>query len=413
MAYGLVEMPKTGRVARRPSFPFFIKQRPWELVPFLCAPVLPGETLKDGMFQSRVVTDPIKERLVGWWTEYYFFYVRLRDLDFASDIEEMMLDLDKDMSAHATAASSLYFHNGGINWRKLCFEKVVAEYFRADDEALLQNSTGYDYPIASVDLSNVLDSAIRDADFVVADDVDVDANADDTITASEIDKAMRMWQFQSANGLTDMDFDDYLRTYGVSVPKAESQKPELLRFVREWQYPSNTVDPGDGSAVSAVSWSVRDKISKDRFFKEPGFIIGVTVTRPKVYLANQTGSFTSQMTDALAWLPAIMSHDPRTSLKKFDEGTGSPLAGQAADYWVDMKDLFLYGEQFRNDATSPDVALPTSALQKRYPPLADAKALFAGDDASGLQYVRQDGILNLTILGRQVDTTPSVSRLSV
>lgn len=406
-------MPASGRRYRRPQYPFYMKQRPWEVVPFLLAPVLPGETMKDALFQSRVVTDPIKNRLVGWWTEYYFFYVRLRDLAGAADFEQMMLDPDKDMTAHMTAASAPYFHNGSINWRKMATDKIVEHYFRADDETLVQDA-GFDYLHASIDQTSVLDSAIRDADFIGDADLNVNLNADANIMASEVDKAMRMWQFARTNELTDMDFDDYLRTFGIKVAPAESDKPELLRFVRDWQYPSNTVDPTNGAAVSAVSWSVRDKISKDRFFKEPGFIVGLSLCRPKIYLGTHVGSFASRMDDALAWLPAIMRDDPYTSLRKFASATNSPLSGQATDYWVDIKDLFLYGEQFTNDmTTAPKAALPTASLQKRYASLADAKGLFVGNDVSGLQYVRQDGVINLHILGNMTDTTPSVARMSV
>ena len=65
-------------------------------------------------------------------------------------------------------------------------------------------------------------------------------------------------------GIVDVDYDDFLRSYGVSIPKAEevdkpaetAYRPELLRFVRKWVYPSNVIDPTDGSATSAVSWSI-------------------------------------------------------------------------------------------------------------------------------------------------------------
>lgn len=407
----LAPLPKTGRVNRRPSYSFNFGARPWQMVPFLLAPVLPGETLKNCFFQSRVVTDPVKSRLTGWWIEYYFFYVRLRDLTGATDFEEMMLDPNKDMSAYASAANAAYFHRGGINYRLLAMNKIADHYFRAPDEA--QQVVG-DYHISSIDVETVMDSAILSADFVTPNDVDVDANSDDTITASEVDKAMRMWEFAKMNQLTDMDFDDYLRTFGIAVPKAQSDKPELLRVVREWQYPSNTINPADGAASTAVSWAVKDKIAKDYFFREPGFIVGISNARPKVYLGNVQGSFTSRMEDALSWLPAIMRDDPYSSLKEFDNAVSSPVAGLSGDYWVDLRDLFIYGEQFYVGSDRPTVALPSSSMQKRYASLADMRALFTDSgEAGALQFVRQDGIANLEILGSQRDTTPPISRLSV
>ena len=407
----MTPVDRTGRKTRRPQYPFYVRSRPWELVPFLLAPVLPGETFKDALLQSRVVTDPIKNRFVGWWMEYFFFYVRHRDLDIAADLEEMMLDPEKDMSMHFTAASAPWFHQGGVNYRKLCLDKVVEHYFRAPNEGAV--TPFGDYPVATIDTQDVLDSAITDAEFVGAIDVDVDENADSTITTAEIDKAMRMWQFARANNLTDMDYDDYLRTFGIKVPEAQSDKPELMRFIREWQYPSNTINPANGSATTAVSWAIRDKINKDRFFREPGFIIGISCARPKVYLGNHAGSFTASMHDAMAWLPAIMRDDPYTSLRKFEQDVRSPLANQTGDYWVDIKDLFLYGEQFVNTTSAPLIAMPTAALEKRYPTLAMAQGLFVDSTPGTLQHVEQDGIINLSVLGSLTDTTPAVRGLVV
>lgn len=51
------------------------------------------------------------------------------------------------------------------------------------------------------------------------------------------------------------------------------------------------------------------------------------------------------------------------------------------------------------------VALPTAALQKRYAATADADALFVS--ASPANQIRSDGVVSLSILGRQVDTSPT------
>lgn len=79
----------------------------------------------------------------------------------------------------------------------------------------------------------------------------------------------------------------------------------------------------------------------------------------------------------------------------------------ANGYWVDVRDLYLYGEQFVNFAlTETDagfVALPTAGLQKRFASATDADAMFAG--ASPANMIRQDGIMTFNIAGRQVDQT--------
>jgi hypothetical protein len=58
---------KTGRRARRPEHRFELASTPWAITPFLIAPVLPGDTMTNLLLQARVVSDPIKNPLIGWW----------------------------------------------------------------------------------------------------------------------------------------------------------------------------------------------------------------------------------------------------------------------------------------------------------------------------------------------------------
>ena len=121
------------REMRRPKHTHYVEHRPWQIQPFMIAPVLPGETMKHINFQCRVVTDPLAVgpgNLVPWWAEHWFFYVKLRDLDIRDDIEGMMLK-GESIVAHNTAAEAATFHNGaGINWTKMCLKRIVEEYFR-------------------------------------------------------------------------------------------------------------------------------------------------------------------------------------------------------------------------------------------------------------------------------------------
>ena len=267
--------------------------------------------MKNALWQSRVISDPLKNRLLGAHKEYWLFYVRLRDLQGSSEFEEMMLDPNKDMSSYRSAASVPYFHKYGINWTKMCLDKIVEHYFRAEDEG---SFTIDGMPARSVGNDNWTDSLVNDADFAPIEDVDVDANADDTITVGEIDKAQRNFALMRQFGLTEMDFDDYLRTFGIRVAPAESDKPELLRYESDWQYPTNTVDPLTGTPTTAWAMSPSGRADKDRFFKEPGFVIGITCTKPKVYMSRRGGSVTGLLDSALRWLPAMMRDDPYTSM---------------------------------------------------------------------------------------------------
>lgn len=402
-------LPRTGRVTRSPRHNFQIRAKPFVIQPFLLAPVLPGETLKSAVMQARAVTDPIKNGLVGWWLEYYFFYVKHRDLDGRDDFSEMMLDLDKDMSAYRqAAAAATYNPTNGFDWAELCLKRVVEEYFRDEDEAW-NIATIDSMPVAKINMDGVFQSAVLDDNFVGTQDVSLTVGVDDAITASELDATMRTWQFQREHGLTPMDYEDWLATYGIKPKAQEHHRPELLRYVREWQYPSNTVNPTDGTAAAAVSWAVAETVNKDRFFREPGFIFGVTIARPKIYLKNQDGAVANVLQSALDWLPAVMRDDPYTSLRKYAE-TAAPysIVTDANGYWLDIKDLFIYGDQFINFANTETnanlVALPTATLNTNYVASTDVEALFSGAN----YFVRQDGVVQFNILGALTDTTPSV-----
>ena len=253
-----------------------------------------------------------------------------------------------------------------------------------------------------------LDSVANEDDFDAPDDPEITVGVDDKISASEIETAMRNWEFFRANGLTEMSYEDYLGSYGVRIPTVEQNKPELLRYVRSWQYPISAIDPTDGSAANAVTWSMSERIDKPRFFKEPGFIFGVTVARPKLYFGLQNASAVGLLKNAYGWLPAILTNDPRAALQKITAGANGPLSSNTDNYWVDLRDVFLYGDQFVNwsmvsDVTGTSVAMPTAALNKKYPTAAMVDALFA--DATNLDRIREDGVCNLNILGRQVDAT--------
>lgn len=403
------------RKQRVPTVNFHLKTRPWQIQPFAIFPVLPGETMTNAMWKSRCVSDPIKSRMVGWWKEYFLFYVRFRDLVATDDFKAIFTDPEANLSSYYTAANVKYFHKYGVNYCKLAVERIAQMYFRADDEDI--STDLIDGMIAaSILTDNYLDSAIPASAFT-AEDVSIDDGADNIIQMSEFEKAARMWEMLKAGMLTDMTYEDYLSTYGIRIrPEEQERAPVLLRHVKEWQMPSNTIDPTDGSATTAVTWSIDERADKNRMFKEPGFVVGITVARPKVYLNNMTGSLTGIMDTAQEWLPAILRDDPQSSLVSIAAANG-PLANQSGDYVVDLRDLFLYGEQFTNYAPAASfngIAMPTAALGKRYPTLAMAQSLFVDDGGAGTaQYIEEDGRIDVTFQTALTDTTPPVSRLSV
>ena len=418
-------MAQLERKTRRPSHPFYIHTQPFQIMPFFIAPVLAGETMKNLTLQARVVTDPIKNPIIGWWHEYYLFYVKLTDLqeDVAALVPDLLINPDSTAAATiataagGTGASKPHFFAGGagqINWVELCRRVCVRHYFRDEKDDYNTFNIG-GHPVAQFNMNDVLDS-VEQAAAITGADVDVEGpDANSTIQASEIQLAMEKYVALFNANMVDMTFPQYLEAFGMKMPSTTVLKPELIRYTRDWQYPSNTIDPTNGTPRSAVSWSISERADKARLFSEPGFLFGLSVTRPKVYKQNVLGSFTSDLNNQKGWLPPWLMRGAHSSFKAIADNVG-PLAvsSDTGGYWWDVKDLFIHGEHFTNvdmSAISMNaMAVPFSTLGSgmRYPGAAtDIEDRLFITPASA-KFVKQDGIVNLSILSRDaaVDTSP-------
>lgn len=418
------------RLLRQPNHDWFTVSRPWDIQPVAIHPVVPGDTLVNMLMQVRAVTDPIVHRLSGWWNEYYLFYVKHTDIGTGDAKVETTANAIRNMhltnAALGLADATARLHNykvgtdSVVDWVGLCMDQIVRWYFRDGEEGL----TGYGG--AGVRNTSLYKARVRDAmwlDSIKIEDVNPASQGDlsvgedfnDVFVPAAFTTHYAQWEHMRQMKLLPdtVSFEDYLRSWGVAVPKEEEEKlnkPELLRYVREWQYPSNTIDPTDGSATAAVSWGMQARADKPRRFPEPGFLVMVNVVRPKVYYGNQIRTAVSMLDDAYGWLPAILANDPYTSLIEYDhnEGPISGIPNSADDYWVDRRDLFVRGDQFVNfdprDAitTAPIVDLPASTgdnvLNFRYASDTDAQSLFVdADNSEGLTFVRQDGVVKFNI----------------
>lgn len=412
------DRPRVGRRPRKPEHTFSLRQRPWQIQPFMIAPVLPGDTLTNLLLRARIVTDPVKSNLVGWWAEHFFFYVKHRDLATGDTLVNMHLDATTNVAALKAGAQSLpfYTYNGGMDFVKECLAKVVAEYFRDEEDGTWNSKLIDTLPIAKLGLATGIQSLRDSTTAANPEDHELPGETYNVIPYG-VDPAVWQtkydtWRSMVAMGVTQASFEDYLATFGVKTPEVEEQesRPELLRYTRNWQYPSNTIDPASGAAVGAVSWSVGERADKDRFFNEPGFIFGVQIMRPKVYFGRQAGSLVGAMDDAFAWLPPIVNEQVWTSLKQFANNAG-PLTGATNGYWFDLRDLFLYGDQFVNydivaDGTGNSVVMPVAADHNhKFATAAMADSLFK--NAAPANKIKTDGIVNMTILSRVgADETP-------
>lgn len=411
-------LPKQRRRVRRPRHTFNLKSKPYEIAPFFIAPVVPGESLDTLMFQGTAVSDPIHNSLIGCHKEYYFFYVKHRGLaatDTTGLLQDMMVDATTDVSTLKAAANSVPFYTfkTGMDFVQMCHKAVVAAYFRDEGEAY-NVATIENYVAAMIEQENWLHSAKLES--AGADDAELPGvdEMEELDILPGFTTQYAQWEMMRDTGMMDLSYEDYLRSYGVSVPEAQvdadrngdgvidKHEPELVRFFRKWSKPSNVVNPSDGVPSSAWYWDIAESANKKRFFKEPGFLYGVTVTRPKLYLGNQKGAAVGMLNDAWSWLPAVVDGLGYTSVKEtLDSATDGILQNQTEDYWVDLKDLFEHGDQFVNHAMSASanhgLALPTATLDKKYPTDAMVESLFK---TAGSEYIREDGVVMLNILTR-------------
>lgn len=405
---------RQGRVNRNPVHRWNVRAQPYQIQPICIAPVIPGETLKSAVWQGRTVTDPLKNRLMGWWHEYYWYYVPFRALDIREELEQMVVDPEwtpDNIDSNVAVANHYFYGRNSIDFVKHCLDAVVRYDFRKPDYPLTHTIDGL--PIASINVENFTNSALAES-LIEEFDVDVDVDGDGTITASEVNIAMQQYEMLRNNGLIEMTYEDYLKTYGIrgrAVQEPDEQwTPELLRYSRDWQYPSNTPDAA-GNVSTVVSWSTAERIDKDRFFREPGFVFGVMISRPKIYLGRQLGAAVSMLDTIRSWLPKIMTDDPFTSLKSFANGQGPLTEGfkigsnPVEGYVIDVRDLFLYGDQFVKNPGALSVALPAQDGNLQYPTSAVYNSIFVDQTAGGKQHIETDGLIALTIAGSQRDFT--------
>jgi hypothetical protein len=339
--------------------------------------------------------------------------VKLRDLAGRDDFEEMLTNPSKDMSSYRSSTDDAQFYfapagsSEGINYAKLCYERIVEEHFRGDDEAW-NFAVDSDSGLAVASVANVpgwLDS-FWVGDDVSAVDVSISTAGDNAFTVSELQVAMNEYQLAKLHGLTQMSFEDYLMASGVRGAAAqEDNVPELLGMEREWTYPTNNVEPTDGSVASAWIWSTTMRRNNAKFFPEPGFVIGLTLVRPKVYFEGLTASPALAMDAMDRWLPPQLRNNERSGQSGWAAATGPAGGAMGTEaYRYSIDDLFLFGDQWTNyalDTGTNSVALPlesSNAVNIRYPSAADINDLFVdAANASGLRFIRQDGIVNLSV----------------
>lgn len=399
-------------------------------------PVLPNETMDNLLFQVDAYSDPIVNRNIGWHANYQFFYVPLMAManseiyhsNLAADyIAGMMLTAGSagDIRTLSSVTQSaidepLYTYKGAFPWLQECMATIVNKFYRdEDDRGPYTAASSMDYPLAYINQRSWIHSLKEESAGTDDDELPGVDQVEELDILSGFTDHQTQWEKMRDSGTEDLSYDDYLKAQGVrgTVKRANTDdtvlavEPELIRFVRKWVGPISTFDPADGSAATGLKWKCAERADKKRYFKEPGFLVGVSCTTPKIYLGNQKGSIVGALTQAEHWLPRVLQGFGYTSVTEIvDSVTDGPLINQDEDYWFDIGDLFNYGGAgFVNHslgAAQHSLAIPDgNPLNKRYLTEAEIKGLFV--DSTNDQYVYQDGIVSLDILTTiPSDTTP-------
>lgn len=413
----------TKRRLRRPVHRFRVDFKPWQLQPCAIAPVLPGETLKHVLLQARAVSMPLHNlmRLQGWWLEYWIFYVKHRDNTATGGIRQMMQDfminpaVNLDSIKNVAAVPAFYSFQGGVPWLEYGYQRIVEEYFREEgenwDHALIDGlaqlsvwGRGHNSWTDGLTLNPQKRSDYSDVGLDDADD------------PSDFEEKWAHWAALRESGLVQMDYEDFIRTYGETNVREEEtspnlHRPELIKYYRQWAYPVNVVEPTTGVPATAVSFSVADRADKQFRFTEPGFLIALMTARPKPYEYRQAGYAAGMLDTPASWLPALTHDHYELAYKSFASTTGpwTIATSGGVNYWVDTRDLYMHGDQFVKtiSASAPIIGqdVPAANGNRRYASATDIDSMFVGSTDAGKCFM-VDGTINLAIAGRQSDRTP-------
>ena len=391
----VVNAPATGRRRTRyPKHNFYVAFQPYDIQPVAIVPVSAGDSIKHLRYEARVLTDAIKSQITGWWAEFYWVYVRFSDLDEYAAAQAMVSDPAFDLTGLVTSAKTWTYHNGkGPDWLFMAYKRAVRTHFRPE------NGDWND----ALATSGAARAGLVGRSWL--DTIELEANLPNPGAADTYAGRWEHYEALRRAKLVTMDYPEWLRSQGIDVPQqlaeplSEKRRPELLRFTRQFAYPSNTVNPDGTGTVSAVSWVVADRMDRAIFCDEPGFVVGLALVRPKLYRAGQVATGAATLRDARTIAPDVLEAAPQETLKMVT-GVNQASVTTSVDYWFDTEGVYVLGDQFVVGADAPSAALPDAvSLQKSYPSTASITNLFVG--ASPPALVRVDGSAAFSIVGRR------------
>lgn len=296
-------------------------------------PVLAGDTLKSASIMGRLVGAPVATDLAavqGSWFEFWLFYVRVGDLNNQANTMR-----DYIAGAWPTAPSIASVISDAQN-------AIFRKYFTDEDELAYADYAGRLRWVGT----DWLDSAVAESALP----------AEDTVNNDMWEEQWVRYQAMRRAKITTNTFEEYLAKQGVQAPTAlrvehdpEQKIPELLHYSREFAYPQPTANPSGSTLAHSVQWFFNEKITRGRFFAEPGFLYPCWAVRPKVVLGGPNGASVDPLTHLdlqRLYMPPEYDTDPHTSIQEVPgsvmSANGDTVNG-AVPWVVDARDFLLFG----------------------------------------------------------------------
>lgn len=394
--------PGYGRSNRSPAFPLAGIMSPFGLYCMAAAPLFAGETLSAAFMQGRMQTQPVKNPLNGAWAEMWVVSVPL------SLISESLINDIAPSTAGFTAGTDrprFFTKSGAVDWIKLAYDKVVAEYFRRPG-ALGSQIDGVEMlPRMGVDWTEnlMLKPASGDPTKWPQQAITEELTGLDLETERQLIEAS--------------DYRRFTQQFGVRDPKPDN-RPRIHRYVRSWTLPRSTVDTATGMPRASFGWDLALRMEKGHRMKEHSLVLVLGAWRPLMLNSITPWSFIQRMVGLKHWLPpradaawdTIQGNDP-----VFKAGFG--VAGDTLVY--DRSDVFARGETFINCASVDSPYPPiTSAnglvtdgqdgIRSKFPSVAEINSIFVGANATDrVGYYQAMLQLRVNGLVRQVDVADS------
>lgn len=372
------------RGERRPVFRAALELEPWEITPFCCFPLLPGETLHNVLIDGRFLLNGCVSPLFPWYLDLQMYAVKLSDLDI--DFELILKhrgDTGPSGLANSAAAPHLGEAVGGITISGLVYKRICDQFWKTDN--VLPNSiVNTDLFIAPVKWRGSSSTHVEGEnpdDFLRPDEILTDA--------MKIDLLDR-----------DPNWDDILRSYGVVRSAVEAGVPERIMWESMAKFPVFVQSDAADTIVTRyqVLWSIREARLTARgqglFAKEPMAVMGMVTIRPEIIEGNKAFMMINDLTDRERWwVPPFNTMD---AVQDILQEPGSGIT--AGHSWVDaapgvtqmnMLDYWFMGESFTNmdwkNATPPDAQLAghlADSPKRSAAPVYEAD--FIGHEASTL-----------------------------